>query len=107
MKYFGKLNSVRDSDYNLEYSKRLLQIPHMAVGEQLYHYLNRLKARICIEVEKGEPENVREAINITDKMDNMFQGAGIGQPYGSYSGFGFGGQFLWELDTFHNTRGDQ
>ena len=69
LKQMARFNSVHA--YNKEFSKWLLQIPPMAVSEQLFHYNQGLKHKIRIEVEKSDPENLQQAMRLADKMDNL------------------------------------
>ena len=69
LKQMGRFNSVHA--YNKEFSKWLLQIPSMAVSEQLFHYNQGLKHKIRIEVEKSDPESLQQAMKLADKMDNL------------------------------------
>lgn len=70
LKQMGKFSSVRD--YNIEFSKWLLQIPTMAIAEQLFHYSQGLKNRIRIEVERSEATSLQEAMRLADRIDNLF-----------------------------------
>ena len=70
MKQMGKLTQV--TEYNREFSKRLLQNPSMAMAEQIFYYSQGLKTRTGIEVERAEPSTLQEAMKITDRHDSLY-----------------------------------
>lgn len=64
IKQMGKLYSV--TNYNREFTKWLLQVPTMSLEEQIFLYSKGLKQNIRIELERAEPNNLQEAMNIAD-----------------------------------------
>ena len=70
LKQMGKFNSI--SAYNQEFSKYLLQVPDMAINEQLFHYIEGLKYRVKVEVKRIEPTNLQSAMRIADRMDRIY-----------------------------------
>lgn len=70
LKQMGKFSSVRE--YNKEFSKWLLQIPTMAIAEQIFHYSQGLKTRVRIEVERSEAISLQEAMRLADRIDSLF-----------------------------------
>lgn len=69
LKQMGKFNTVRN--YNQEFSRWLLQVPSMTPAEAIFHYSQGLKHRTRVEVERSEPNNLQEAMQIADRMDNL------------------------------------
>ena len=58
----GKLTQL--TEYNRDFSTWLLHIPSMTMAEQIFHYIQRLKTRTRIEVERAEPSTRQDAMKL-------------------------------------------
>ncbi len=69
LKQMGAFNSI--PAYNKEFSKCLLQVPAMAVEEQIFHYSQGLKNRITVEIERSEINTLPQPKRIADRMESL------------------------------------
>ncbi len=58
--------------YNKEFSDWLLLVPTMVVEEKSFHYSQRLKNRIRVEIELSKVATLPDAMMIADRMDSRY-----------------------------------
>ncbi len=69
IRQMGDFNSF--TAYIKEFSKWLLQVPIMAVGEQIFHYSHGIKNIIRVEIERSEVATLPHTMKTPDSMDSL------------------------------------